>query len=52
MARQYTASIALVALLLFGSATAFYLPGVAPQDFAKESQNFISLPSWLQVISH
>jgi len=43
MARPYTASIALVALSLLGYATAFYLPGVAPQDFAKESQqDFIS----------
>lgn len=35
MARQYTASIALVVSIFLGSATAFYLPGVAPQDFAK-----------------
>jgi hypothetical protein len=38
MVRHYTTTLALVALFLAGSASAFYLPGVAPQDFAKVSQ--------------
>ena len=38
MALQSSAGAALLTIfLLFGSASAFYLPGVAPQDFAQAS---------------
>lgn len=51
MARAMAVSAALAVVLLAGSSQAFYLPGVAPQDYARDDiVNFKASP--MSEVSH